>query len=132
MVDGIPIYDQGTSMASRGYDPYNSFDYGSGINDVNPEDIESIEILKGAKASVLYGGEGANGVVLITTKKGKKTRGLGVNVNWEHQVQKPRSFIDFQNEYGSGVNEYDEAYTTLNGQEVREVVKIEVQFRPKV
>jgi len=84
VVDGVPIYDTGSSMASRGYDPLNSFDYGSGINDINPEDIESMEILKGAKASVLYGSQGANGVVLITTKKGKKTRGLGVNVSTQH------------------------------------------------
>ncbi|MDC1107050.1 SusC/RagA family TonB-linked outer membrane protein [Prolixibacteraceae bacterium] len=107
VVDGVPIYDKDNGMATRGYDPLNSFDYGSGINDINPEDIESMEILKGAKASVLYGSEGANGVVLITTKKGRKTRGLGVNVSYQHFWNDPVSFIDFQNEFGSGVNQYD-------------------------
>ena len=132
VVDGIPIHDEGSNMASRGYDPLNSFDYGSGINDINPEDIESVEILKGAKASVLYGGEGANGVVLITTKKGKKTRGLGVNVNLEHTWNKPHSYIDFQNEYGSGTNEYDMAYTTdPNGNQVRDIIKSRYNFGPK-
>ncbi len=131
VVDGVPIYDSGSGMESRGYDPLNSFDYGSGINDVNPEDIESLEILKGAKASVLYGSQGANGVVLITTKKGKKTRGLGVNVSTQHTWEKPHSYIDFQNEYGSGVNEYDRATTTLHGQTVRDIVKSRYNFGPK-
>lgn len=131
VVDGVPIYDKGSSMESRGYDPLNSFDYGSGINDINPEDIESMEILKGAKASVLYGSQGANGVVLITTKKGAKTRGLGVTVSTQHTWEKPHSYIDFQNEYGSGVNEYDMAYTTLNGKQVRDIVKSRYNFGPK-
>ncbi len=106
VVDGVPIRDNASSMATRGYDPMNSFDYGTGINDLNAEDIESMEILKGAKASVLYGSEGANGVVLITTKKGVGTRGLGVTISYQASYEQPVSFIDFQNEYGSGTNEY--------------------------
>ena len=131
VVDGVPIYDDESSMASRGYDPLNSFDYGSGINDINPEDIESMEILKGAKASVLYGSEGANGVVLITTKKGRHTRGLGVNVNFQKTWEQPHSYINFQNEFGSGVNEYDISTTTLNGQEVRDINKTRFNFGPR-
>ena len=111
VVDGVPIYDIESSMASRGYDPLNSFDYGSGINDINPEDIESMEILKGAKASVLYGSAGANGVVLITTKSGKSAQGIGIQVNYGHEWKKTLSLIDFQNEYGTGQNEYTIAYT---------------------
>jgi TonB-linked outer membrane protein, SusC/RagA family/TonB-dependent outer membrane receptor, SusC/RagA subfamily, signature region len=106
VVDGVPIYDKESSMETRGYDPFNSFDYGAGINDINAEDIESMEILKGAKASVLYGSAGANGVVLITTKKGAGTRGLGVTLSLNHTWEEPVSFIDFQNEYGSGGNAY--------------------------
>ncbi|MFV0377532.1 MAG: TonB-dependent receptor plug domain-containing protein [Mangrovibacterium sp.] len=93
-------------MATRGYDPLNSFDFGSAINDINLEDIESMEILKGAKASVLYGSAGANGVVLITTKSGKGTRGLGVQLTYGQEVFVPTSYINFQNEFGSGTNEY--------------------------
>lgn len=106
VVDGMPIYDTESSMAIRGWDPLNSFDYGSGINDINPEDIESMDILKGAKASVLYGSEGANGVVLITTKKGARTRGLGVSVTYGHTWHQPVSYIDWQNDYGSGTHQY--------------------------
>ena len=102
VVDGVRIYDKESDMSARNYDPLNSFDYGSGINDINAEDIESIEILKGAKASVLYGSEGANGVILITTKKGTQTRGLGVTVRFEHNFEKPFSYTDWQNEFGTG------------------------------
>lgn len=104
VVDGVPIYDSGSSMESRGYDPLNSFDYGSGINDINAEDIESMEILKGAKASVLYGSDGANGVILITTKRGQHTRGLGINLSYQHTTERPHSYIKWQNEFGNGDN----------------------------
>lgn len=106
VVDGVPIYDTETSMATRDYDPLNSFDFGTGINDINAEDIESMEILKGAKASILYGSAGANGVILITTKKGAGTRGLGVNVSFNQTWEEPVFFLDLQNEYGSGQNTY--------------------------
>ena len=117
VVDGMPIYDSGSNMATRGFDPLNSFDYGSGINDINPDDIASMEILKGAKATVLYGGEGANGVVLITTKKGASTRGLGVTFNSQFTFEVPRTYIDFQNEYGSGTSQYSTQFETLPGGE---------------
>jgi iron complex outermembrane receptor protein len=128
VVDGVPIYDQESNMASRGYDPLNSFDYGSGVNDINPDDIESMEILKGAKASVLYGSAGANGVVLITTKSGGATRGLGVQVSFGHEWETPYSLVDFQNEYGTGQNEYS-ANIDANGN--RHLVSDRFNFGPK-
>jgi iron complex outermembrane receptor protein len=132
IVDGVPLYDQATSMANTTYDPLNSLDYGSGINDVNPDDIESIEILKGAKATVLYGSQALNGVVLITTKSGKKTKGLGVSVSHQISIEKPVSYIDFQNEYGSGSNVLDTATTVLpNGQRVRTLRATRLSFGPK-
>jgi len=132
VVDGIPIYDQNSSIANRGYDPLNSFDYGSGINDINSEDIESIDILKGAKASVLYGGAGANGVVLITTKSGRQTRGLGVELSYQHTWDKPVNFMKWQNEYGSGASIYDTVYATLpNGTKVRKMNNSRFNFGPK-
>lgn len=135
VVDGVILYDannpQNTSMASRGYDPLNSFNYGSGINDINPEDIESITILKGAKASILYGSEAANGVVLITTKSGKQTRGLGITLSHEESIEQPVNYIDFQNEYGSGVNPSDVEYAVVNGDSVRKTVSSRFSFGPK-
>ena len=129
VVDGVPIYDNDSDMAQRDWDPLNSFDYGTGINDINPEDIESMEILKGAKASVLYGSEGANGVVLITTKRGGTTRGLGVTVSYQHTFEQPASYIDWQNEYGEG--------TSLNfpdlpeGESIRKASTSRFSFGPK-
>jgi len=132
VVDGVPIFDKESSMAERGYDPLNSYDYGSGINDINAEDIESMEILKGAKASVLYGSEGANGVILITTKKGAQTRGLGVTVSFQHTYEQPVSYIDFQNEYGSGVNQYDQTLVKgKDGVDMRGLMNTRYSFGPK-
>ena len=102
VVDGVPIFDENTGINT------NNYDYGTGINDINADDIESMEILKGAKASVLYGGVGANGVVLITTKSGKGASGkVDANVSYQTTVEQPLTYIDFQNQYGSGANIYD-------------------------
>jgi iron complex outermembrane receptor protein len=128
VIDGVPIADQESGMASRNYDPLNSFDYGAGINDINPDDIASMEILKGAKASVLYGDKGANGVVLITTKSGNAGRkGLGIDVSFNHEWEKPVSYINFQNEYGTGTNEY--TLKTVDG--VRQTISDRYNFGPK-
>ncbi len=143
VVDGVPIYDksstmeavafdQATGQTGPTYDPLNALDYGTGINDLNAEDIESIEILKGAKATVLYGSQALNGVVLITTKSGKKTKGLGVTVSHQISIEKPFTYIDFQNEYGSGNNTLDTATTILpNGQRVRTLRATRFSFGPK-
>lgn len=131
VVDGVPIYDAGSDMHERGYDPLNSFDYGSGINDINAEDIESMEILKGAKASVLYGSAGANGVVLITTKSGAGTRGLGVSVSYGHTWDVPYSMIDFQNEFGSGTSEYSRSWEDATNKTGRRIVSSRYNFGPK-
>jgi len=132
VVDGVPIYDENSNMATRGYDPLNSFDYGTGINDINGEDIESIEILKGAKASVLYGSRAGNGVILITSKKGQKTRGLGVGLTFQSTLDHPVSYIDWQNEYGSGQNVYDTVYgKDRSGNTVRVMNNSRLQFGPK-
>ncbi|MDR3060873.1 MAG: SusC/RagA family TonB-linked outer membrane protein, partial [Dysgonamonadaceae bacterium] len=130
VVDGVPVYDTESSMASRDYNPLNSFDFGSAVNDINVEDIASMEILKGAKAAVLYGSLGANGVVLITTKNGSGTRGLGVQVSYGQEWHEPYSLIDFQNEYGSGENEYAYDYED-DAQTIRRTVKSRFNFGPK-
>jgi len=130
VVDGVPIYDENTNMQSRGYDPLNSFDYGTGINDLNGEDIESIDILKGAKASILYGSKAGNGVIIITTKKGRATRGLGVSLSYQNITETPVSYIDWQNEFGTGTSVYDTAHGVLNGKTVRKLNSGRVQFGP--
>src|SRR6202012_522318 len=77
-------------------------DWGSAINLINPEDIEDMSVLKGPAAAALYGGRGANGVILITTKKGTRRQGLGVDYNFSGKINQPYRYIKMQNEYGAG------------------------------
>ena len=80
-------------------------DYGSGIDDLNPEDIESINVLKGPGASALYGQRGANGAIIITTKSGKpKKKGLGITVNSNTSLESVNRWPDYQYEYGQGLD----------------------------
>ncbi|WP_369692155.1 carboxypeptidase-like regulatory domain-containing protein [Formosa haliotis] len=74
VIDGIPI-DNGISNTSDQQAGRGGYDYGNAASDINPDDIESINVLKGAAASALYGSRASNGVIMITTKKGKKTKG---------------------------------------------------------
>ncbi|MCU4154586.1 SusC/RagA family TonB-linked outer membrane protein [Carboxylicivirga sp. A043] len=124
VVDGIPIFDENSGMNRNDRD---GRDRGTGINDINAEDIESVEILKGAKASVLYGHAGANGVVLITTKSGKSKKGFGVEVASSYTWDNTAFVPDLQNEFGTGntmavegldadmTDEYGFKYQDVNG-----------------
>lgn len=98
VVDGVPIHDENTEIDYGS----TSRDNGTGINDINPDDIASLEILKGAKASVLYGSEGANGVILITTKSGAQSKGLGVSASFTNTWDFAAYMPDLQREYGTG------------------------------
>lgn len=93
VVDGVPILND---MGESG-----DLDYGNGASFINPDDIESIEVLKGANASALYGSDAANGVILITTRQAKKKSGLGVNYNFNAQWTYLREFPVYQNIYGT-------------------------------
>lgn len=104
VVDGIPIDNStmGQPTAGDEYDGDSGFDMGNAAADINPEDIESISILKGANAAALYGSRAANGVVLITTKKGTARKGIGVSVTSSVMFEQAYLFPEFQNEYGKG------------------------------
>jgi TonB-linked SusC/RagA family outer membrane protein len=79
-------------------------DYGSSINDINPEDIESVNVLKGPAAAALYGQAGANGAVIITTKSGNsKRKGLGLSYNSNFYIDQPNRWPDLQYQYGQGL-----------------------------
>ena len=99
VVDGIPILDQGVNS---GGSTYRSTVTPGGMTYVNPDDIESISVLKGPNAAALYGSRAGNGVLLITTKKGTRGRGLGVTVNSNITFDTPMILPDYQNEYGQG------------------------------
>jgi len=77
-------------------------DFGNDLKNLNMEDFESVSVLKGSAAAALYGSRAINGVILITTKKGRSQKGIGVNVNQTFSIFQPYSGPDFQNEYGGG------------------------------
>ncbi len=101
VVDGVPIDN---STVSNAGDKWGGRDYGSGISDINPDDIESISVLKGASASALYGSRAANGVILITTKKGKASKKIQISFNSNTSFDTPYILWDIQNTYGAGRN----------------------------
>lgn len=107
VVDGVP-YDNSNTNGGNQQTGRGGYDYGSAAADINPEDIESINVLKGAAATALYGSRAANGVVLIITKKGRKGQELGITVNSGVQVGviDKSTFIDYQKQYGAGYGPY--------------------------
>ncbi|MEO6618545.1 MAG: SusC/RagA family TonB-linked outer membrane protein [Dyadobacter sp.] len=104
VIDGIPVGTQ--TFTSK-----DGVDFGNILSQLNPNDIASITILKGGSAGALYGAEGGNGVVMITTKSGKGAKkGLGVSFSTMATVEKPYQFIESQMEFGQGERAYEWQY----------------------
>lgn len=111
VLDGVVINNgSGRRTAISGENTYGTgsdnmpADYGSSINDINPEDIESVTVLKGPGAAALYGQRGANGAVIITTKSGSsKKKGVGVTINSNASMEQVNRWPDFQYQYGQGL-----------------------------
>ncbi len=99
VVDGIPLDNSRFNEAQVFGDGH---DYGDGIGNINPEDIESMNVLKGPNATALYGSRGSNGVIIITTKSGKTGGGIGVEVNSNVTIDKINQLPRVQNKYGPG------------------------------
>ena len=142
VVDGVVVRNGDAN--SEGYWAGNQRLNGNGLLDINPENIESINILKGAAASALYGSDANFGVIVITTKNGKGRKGLGVDVNLSANAENVAVTPDLQSEYGPG---YDRGtntsafgsdddgwiHMTVNGQDVvRPIFRAYGQFGPKV
>ena len=110
----LPISGDGSqiSSGSSGVGGGPSFEpsiSGGGISDINPDDVESISVLKGPSAAALYGSRAGNGVILITTKKGKRSDELGVKIKTDLYVDNPLLLPEYQNQYGQG--SFGAAYT---------------------
>jgi TonB-linked SusC/RagA family outer membrane protein len=103
VVDGVPVDNSTGNTAQQRAGRY-GYDYGNAAADINPEDIESLNILKGAAASALYGSRAANGVVMITTKKGSSRKGLGISLSSGVTVGTidKDTFVKYQDKYGAG------------------------------
>jgi len=101
VIDGIPMQNSTYSQTDVG-GGYGGADGGDGTININPDDIETISILKGAAASALYGYRGSKGVILITTKSGKNAKGSGVELNSNYVLQNVIDNTDWQKQYGQG------------------------------
>lgn len=113
VLNGIPIDNTnfGTRPGNQGAD--NAFgqrgggvtaDGGDGLSSINPDDIESMTVLKGAAASALYGSRAKDGVIMINTKSKGDKKGIGITYNLNYTNEKPLDFTDYQYEYGQGEN----------------------------
>ncbi|MEQ8879005.1 MAG: SusC/RagA family TonB-linked outer membrane protein [Cyclobacteriaceae bacterium] len=129
IVDGIPLdngnFNDPLAESGEGGRP----DYGNAIQDINPNEIESISVLKGPSAAALYGSRAANGAILITTKSGQSRQGLGVDYTTSFMVDQPFVFPEYQNEYGGGYNQdfdvfsynpaiHDPSWAAFDGQQM--------------
>ena len=98
VIDGVPMdnsnFSPGNANGGR--------DGGDGLSSINPDDIESMNVLRGASATALYGSRAANGALIINTKKGASRKGYGVTINSSFQAEQAMILQKFQNEYGQG------------------------------
>jgi len=109
VVDGVPVNNSFNNFTSDSNDANRQQDFGNRANDFNPEDIESITILKSASSTAMYGSRAANGVILITTKKGKRGEGVKVDFTSSAEMSNPLRLPKVQQEFGQGwnaVNDY--------------------------
>ncbi|MCR8560104.1 SusC/RagA family TonB-linked outer membrane protein [Mucilaginibacter sp. BJC16-A38] len=102
VIDGVLINSDTRENTNDGGKYYGGSDPGDGLSSINPDDIETISILKGASAAALYGGQAQAGVILITTKKGKKNQGFGITFNSNTVLERMVPYDDLQYTYGRG------------------------------
>jgi TonB-linked SusC/RagA family outer membrane protein len=116
IVDGTPINNESvfnfTNEAAAGFQ---EIDFGNGAMEVNPDDIESVTVLKGANAAALYGTRASNGVIVIKTKDGLNKKGLGISINSSFFVDTAFRLPEFQNRYGQGQSGQFEYVDGLGG-----------------
>lgn len=112
VIDGTPVLNE-TNNSTDQRTGRGGYDYGNAASDINPDDIESLNVLKGAAATALYGSRASNGALIITTKKGKKAKGIGVTVNSSFTVGTvdESTLPKYQDKYGAGYGPYyDDPY----------------------
>lgn len=114
VVDGVPFSNQNLGSAGT----WGGMDMGDGLNNINPDDIESIQVLKGTAASALYGYRGGNGAVLITTKSGKKGKPVSIEFNNNLTFTAIYDYRDYQKVFGQGT--YGSRPTDINSAKASE------------
>ncbi len=106
VVDGVPISNEQITSDLVNNGSLQEVDYGNGGAEIDPDNVASISILKGAGAAALYGSRAANGVVLITTKRGTAQKGIGVSTSSALTFETLLTLPDYQNEYGGGIGDF--------------------------
>ena len=101
VIDGVPVINTLNNIGQVGND--NRVDYGNAISDLNPDNIESVSVLKGPSAAALYGSRAGNGVVLITTKTGAKSNRMTINVNSNTVFDNPFKYLDMHSKFATGI-----------------------------
>ncbi len=124
VIDGIPV-DNNNSNSTNQRTGRGGYDYGNAASDINPDDIESINVLKGAAATALYGSRASNGVVMITTKKGSAKKGIGITITSSMTLgtADKETLPRYQRRYGAGYGpfyglcecEYFNDFEDING-----------------
>ncbi|GAA5030185.1 SusC/RagA family TonB-linked outer membrane protein [Marivirga lumbricoides] len=107
VVDGVPISNEQITSDLVNNGSLQEVDYGNGGAEIDPDNIASISILKGAGSAALYGSRAANGVVLITTKRGKAHKGLGITTSSTLTFETLLTLPEYQNEYGGGIGDFE-------------------------
>ncbi|WP_047417828.1 SusC/RagA family TonB-linked outer membrane protein [Cellulophaga sp. Hel_I_12] len=103
VVDGVPINNNSVfNFSNEAAAGFQEIDFGNGAMEVNPDDIAEVSVLKGPSAAALYGTRASNGVIVIETKNGSKSKGLGISYNTSFFVDSAFRLPDFQNQFGQG------------------------------
>lgn len=131
VIDGVPVSNSLNNVRNMG--GRNEVDYGNPISDLNPDDIEDITVLKGPSAAALYGSRAGNGVILVTTKSGRKGEGMTVNFSSSNVFERPVNYLKFHYRYATGnrVAQLDELSSYWSGPEL-DVGNMAVQWNSPV
>jgi TonB-linked SusC/RagA family outer membrane protein len=129
VIDGTPV-NNSTNNSANQRNGRGGYDYGNAAMDINPDDIESLNVLKGAAATALYGSRASNGAIIITTKKGKKGKGIGVSFTSSVTAGTVdnETLPKYQNKYGAGYGPYYDdpsgyfSYFDINGDSTDDLV----------
>lgn len=134
VVDGVPVSSRITGTGNNSHLAADSpVDFGSDVSDINPDDIESVTVLKGPGATALYGSRAAGGALIITTKAGvRKDKGLGITYNSSVSMEQVNRWPDYQYEYGEGrTTDYYSYGNTADGNNTSTTASAGRAFGPK-
>jgi len=133
VIDGVPVTNKVTASGAGAYASDGApVDMGTAVGDVNPEDIASVTVLKGAAATALYGSRGANGAIVIVTKSGSSQQGLGISFSSSTAIENINRLPDYQYEYGAGASSDIKHYSYGNSSDGASTLNASASWGPKL